>query len=262
MFQKAREFDASMREMIRDNIRDLRRGVFPLPPPPTVPVVPEAPPVPRPDMREVARGEMRKTAAVEPKVENRPQPQAPAIAPRQVPERVPTSEVSRAEFDRLLAAVGALNAEIAALRADMPEEYEEMLEFVRSVPAPQENYAFKCSFSGDTVSVVAGNAQMVGETLEAYAETSISVPSPQDDGTYVVFIKHDYGVGDADGTWNAIDMCLVADLPSETDVDGRVVSRNFILCTVTVVGTFITGLVQNRRMGDIMEYAPYLADGE
>jgi hypothetical protein len=127
--------------------------------------------------------------------------------------------------------------------------------------AATELYAFKVERSGSLqVTVAGGNAYMEGETVQVIADTDLAVPAV--DGAYVVYLRHNYGTGDTEGTWEALAVCIQADLPSTLDA-GRTTGRNFIIATVTVASGRISGKpVQNWRAGDVWGYAPNLAPEE
>lgn len=110
------------------------------------------------------------------------------------------------------------------------------------------------------VTVNSGRAYMVNEPAASFAEQTYTLPDTA--GTYVVFVRNNYAVGDSDGTWTARQAVLESDLPDEV-VDERVVGRNFVICTI-VVETFsgvnvITSIRQDWTEGDVKGYAPNLS---
>lgn len=126
-----------------------------------------------------------------------------------------------------------------------------------------DEYAFRARASGRLeITFTAGEAYMVNETPSAFSGSALVVSIPAAAGDYVVYLRHEYGVGAAAGTWGALTACLAADIPSEL-TDGRVVARNFKICSVTVTGSGadarIGTPVQRWRQGDVTGYAPYIA---
>jgi hypothetical protein len=113
------------------------------------------------------------------------------------------------------------------------------------------------------VQVNAGRAYMVNEPAESYDEAVYTVPDVA--GTYVVYVRNDYGFGDGAGTWTERLCVLEADLPDEI-VDGRVLGRNFILMTLVVEAfeavNVITSIRQDWTEGDVKGYAPNYAPEE
>lgn len=129
-----------------------------------------------------------------------------------------------------------------------------------------QEYAFRVWKSGATkVTVTGGSAQMIGEEAREFETQELTLPSVGDaveDGQYVVYGRNDYGIGDEDGTWADLAVCLLADLPSIMDGD-RLIAENFRIATLTVSGGVIVGKpVQNWLWGDLRGYAPNLSPSE
>lgn len=129
-----------------------------------------------------------------------------------------------------------------------------------------QEYAFRVWKSGATkVTVTGGSAQMIGEEAREFVTQELTLPAvgdAVDDGQYVVYGRNEYGVGDEDGTWSDLAVCLLADLPSIMDGD-RLIAENFRIATLTVSGGVIVGKpVQNWLWGDLRGYAPNLSPSE
>ena len=124
-----------------------------------------------------------------------------------------------------------------------------------------DDYAWRGQITGDLeIMIRAGNAYMVNEAAVAYADRTFSVP--ETDGTYVVYLRHNYGYGATPGTWESAPvLCASSAVPSEMS-GGRVVARNFIIFTVVVAGGRIDSRNQNWRWGDVQGYAPYFRPSE
>lgn len=129
---------------------------------------------------------------------------------------------------------------------------------------PFDDYAWRVTRTGRLqVRVRSGSAYMVNETPAAYDDALLDVPAVA--GDYVVLLRHEYGIGGAEGVWPEVaEVVAVADVPSEMDA-GRIVARNFIIATLTVTGdtaetaAISSGPLQAWRCGDVYGYAPYLA---